>query len=227
MLEIEKIRETFSKGAVHTSSNKIAAVYAYRDRWFAQSFEGEEKTTLSDLLKKSCNVSAEFISGKYIKFCFIGSYSLDFSVNPPLVQELTIDELKNVINDVEIKDPYGLLKEIHDIGTEDEEAISEAIEKAIDKYCEKNKLEYIRFDAHDKWEQIKTTLVNIALKLHCEIDSEPPNNISNGYVEITLDHNCYIDYETIQKICDLINNVSCVHIDGSVLDNIAVITFFV
>lgn len=224
----KKIQESFSKGIVYTSRNLIVATYPYKDGWFAQSFEKEQKETIYDLVKRSDRLSAELSAGKSIKFSFNGDYGIDdMSLSPPLISEISDNELQKMIDEIEITDPYGLCQELQNVNQYDQDAISDAIVKAIDKFYEDNEPDSISFDVMTKWGRLYDLSQRIALKFQCEMDEEAPDENYNSYVELTLGHNCVISGDDIRDIREMISISSCVHIDGCVKDGFITVTFFV
>ena len=129
-MEIQTLREAFSKGAVAVNQNNIAVVYTFNDRWFAQSVN---HNVLEELLSKSNSVIIKSDVGKSIKILFNGDFGFDPMVFGVLSPELTSKEMDDLIDKLDEKISPEALEIFKDVNLDNEYEMIEAVKELIER----------------------------------------------------------------------------------------------
>lgn len=224
-MNIQNIRNTFSKGIIVTNDRNIVATYVFKERWFAQSITKQNINYFENLLGDSLNIAIQANKGKYIRFVFNGAFNNENRIYDPIDKEVTLDELKEIIDNSEIVDPYGLYEAFRDVDFTDDYEVSNAFKNVLKRMD--NKTDNASEELVKKWNEMLET-ANYLKIFSITGTSEPNEGNGCGYVEcyIKIDKQIMISDTAKRLLEKLVFLSSEVCIEGNINNSELVFTFF-
>ncbi len=230
-MDFKEIRKIFSKAITSTGLYGISAIYAYKDRWFAQSICDEQMVALIELLNNSEGLIICNLKGKYARLIFKGAQvTKQTSIHEPLVHEITNDELTKIINNSNVQTENGLAGKLMEFEEVNEESLQMIIDEI--KRIKINDIDMqIKFISKDNWKKMLDIVQLLPNSASYSMTYVEPEDGFPGYIEFSLDSDIksqiaiYGDIKSI--IIQLLNISSEIAIEGNIELGIIKITFFI
>ena len=230
-MNIQDIRNAFSKGFVTAGGNTIIISYFYLDKWFAQSIEEDEKEAFADLFVNSDQFAIKSTPRESIQVIFQGGFEIDgYYMYPPVKPEITLEEMNRICSEAEITDPYGILKSLEESDFINENTISQAASTLIGERLDR--ITPLKSEGSGvRWNKIfpiirKLSTLDDGFSVECSVPLEG----NMGYAEFQFG----TDFESIvlrdhkkDMVLDMIDHSTCVELEGSVESGAFNVTFYV
>jgi len=104
-LDVNDIREAFSKAQTVITDRGISIIYSYKDGWIDQEFADDKKSVLLKLIRMSDWVNISFIKGRMFKFVFHNNIDgQETVIYAPVKEENSLFGLENIFDAIEFGD---------------------------------------------------------------------------------------------------------------------------
>ena len=163
-MEIDQIRNAFSKGLVAVTDHGIVILYNFKDRWVTQLFSEETRDVFLEFLEDSDRLLVACSPGNAVKFIFCkGLTGQETIFYAPISEKMTTQELDEIMNSLaDEKKEEEFLANFANVDMSDEGAILEKLREIVEKDREKHKTNIVSLPAMNRWRQVKKLATEFA-----------------------------------------------------------------
>lgn len=179
-MDVNDIRNCFSKGSVTISPRGISVFYTFKERWVSQSIFDDSIDVFRGLLK-SCDVfGIDRSVGKFVKFLFysesLGECETVFY--NPTENEVSLEELQEIAIDSERGKEHAEFFIGVDLDNDDE--VLARISEWVSLVNARNKSNIEAFMPKNKWRKMKSDAEEVARILGCAVECNEPSGDYGG-----------------------------------------------
>lgn len=231
-MDIEGIRNAFSKGGIAVTHNGIIVTYTYKERWVDQSFYDNNREVFLELLEASDRISIECVLGRVIKFVFHNDFTgQEMVFYPPLDEEISLKELEDILMSSRNEEKEAEFCEFfYGTDLENDDEVLSKLREFFNREREKRKTNIVNLPAMIRWKTVSrlaTGLAN-ALGFRCEVLEPEPE--FDGSVTVffpeKFDKKIVITGKLKEWLEEIVRTGSSVDIECNINDGFLNLTFY-
>lgn len=211
-MNVEEIRNAFSKGGVIITHEGIVVTYTFKERWLDQSFFDDSRRVLLELLESSDKLIIECAIGKIMKFVFHNDLSgQEMVFYPPVSEELSLKDLKDILqNSRDDAAETEFYEFFYGVDLDDKDEVLDKLRELFERKQESTKTNIVSLPARVRWKTMSKLAVGFANSLGFRYEIlEPDFNDFDGAVTVyfpdNMDGKIVIEKEpklSLEKIID-------------------------
>lgn len=228
-MNVDTIRNVFSKGVIATYNSGVIIYYNYKERWISQTISENRKEELLGIINNCTRIGIEYKAGSYVRLIFQGNCFDDIGIYQPLEEEISLEELNAIVDSYE-DTPAAI--EFFSSFTEDmldEQTIMERFSEYMSSIREDSDRIPEISDIY-RWNKIYEISSALSSVLGCELEYEPPDDVGDGYCEVQFPEECkstkWISGGLKDAFYTLVSLCSVVEIECLVTDGFLNISFY-
>jgi len=231
-LNIEEIREVFSKGGIAITQSGFYVTYTFKERWVDQSIFDDKRRVFLELLEASDRVSIECVLGRVIKFVFHNDFAgQEMIFYPPLTEEISLKELEVILQSSRNEEAETEFCEFFygtDLDNDDE--VLEKLREFFNREREKHKTNIVSLPAVNRWKTVHRLSLGFANSLGFRSEVLDPDYGFDGAVTVffpeKLEKKVVISGKLKEWLEELVRTGSGVDIECNVNDGFLNLTFY-
>lgn len=232
-MNIDGIREAFSKAMVAFTENGIVVSYTFKDDWLEESFFDEKREVFLSLLEQSDVLVVEYVHDKAIRLVFRNNLNgQEIIIYPPISKEVTFAELEELFSSEEcVRREIELCDLFRDVDLTNKSDVVGKMKEIADSFESKD-ASVISMPAISRWKRIRSLAIEFANSLHMDYDVFAPGDDDfDGSITIFFPMNVRnkVVIEGKVKSCveDTVRHSSGIDIECNIVEGFFNITFYV
>lgn len=230
-MNVDGIRNAFSKGSVAITHDGILVFYTHKDSWVSQSIFNDNMRVFQDLVSHCDGLIIKVIKGEMVKLGF--GYILDNQDTvfySPVEREVSIDELRNVANDINNGDNAGFFDFFMGVDLDDNDAILEKLRDFFVQRESERKTNMVDIPRLIRWRKVHRLAVGFANLAGFSCETSEPGDGFDGSVTIQFpeefDKPITISGNLKKSLEELLDASSGVGIECNIPDGFLDMTFY-